>query len=163
MTIRRNEVFEYCKKVTNDFGEKLKDRLNGGLKLYIESSPFGNKDRQHFYQGQIIRYAIKHHYFFNRDLPKAWIMFRIGLDDEKKYQICFTLHHFGYDNSALAIGAFLESQNDDMDERIESAIPLEIKPHIISILKDVEPKLKNIESFIEDVITSSLAQIASEL
>ena len=163
LDIRRNQVFQYCEKTVASFGEQLKNKLNRGLKLHIDSSPFGNNEKQHFYQGQIIRYAIKHHYFFNRDLPKAWVMFKINLEDEKKYQIGFTLHHFGYDSSALAIGAFLESRNEDIDERIESAIPLEIKPHIISILTDVEPKLKNIGAFIEHVIMLSLAQIASEL
>lgn len=74
------------------------------------------------------------------------------------------VHHYGYDDSTLAIGAFLEYlSNNGSEERIDAALPLEIKPHVISITKDIESKEKNIRSFLENAVTLTLAQIASEL
>lgn len=93
--------------------------------------------------------------------------FRMELADHKRYQLCITVHHYGYDDSTLAIGAFLEfltiQKDDEPNERIDEALPLEIKPHVISLTGDITTKEKNIASFIQNAVTITMAQIASEL
>lgn len=160
----RNRVFNFCLNYLNETKSNLEKRLNGGSQLIIDSCSFDNEHKQHFYYGQIIKYAKKHDYYFNRSLPKGWITFRIDLADNKHYQLGITVHHYGYDDKTLALGAFLEFfQSDDVQERLDSTLPLDIKPHVISISKDIESKEKNIRSFLENAVTLTLAQIASEL
>lgn len=160
----RIKVFGYCLNALEETKHKLEKRLNGGTTFSIEYCSPEQPERQHFYQGQIIKYAKKHDYYFNRSLPKSWLTFRIELSESKKYQLGVTVHHYGYDENTLAIGAFLEFlQTDEIEERIDSTLPLEIKPHIISISNEIESKEKNIRAFLEHAITLTLAQIASEL
>ena len=132
--------------------------------MLITSASFDDIKKQHYYYGQIIQYTTKHDYYFNRTLPKAWILFKINLSPTKKYQLGFTLHHFGYENTALAIGAFLEFKGDTQkksDDLIES---INIKPYVLSIENEItDATVANINSFIENVLTLALAHIASEL
>jgi Fic family protein len=161
----REKVFSYCLTSLNDVRARLSKKLNGNTNITIESCPPSEVDRQHYYYGQIIKYAKKHNYYFNRSLPKGWLTFRIELSENKKYQLGVTIHHFGYDDNTLAIGAFLEylSLEEDTQGRIDETLPLEIKPHVISISRDIESKEKNIRAYLENAVTLTLAQIASEL
>ena len=116
-------------------------------KITIQSCSPNELERQCYYFGQIIKYAKKHDYYFNRNFPKGWLTFRVDLAESKRYQLCITVHHYGYDDSTLAIGAFLEfltphHSDERSDERIDDALPLEIKPHVISITGDVTTKKK---------------------
>lgn len=164
LNISRTTVFDFCLKYLNETKSKLEQKLNGGSQIVIESSPPQEIEKQHFYQGQIIKYAKKHDYYFNRSLPKAWVTFRIDLSETKRYQLGITVHHYGYDDKTLAIGAFLEFfQSDDLNDRLDSTLPLDIKPHVISISRDIDSKEKNIRTFLENAVTLTLAQIASEL
>jgi len=157
-------VFEYCKNYLESAKENLEKRMNGDSRITIEDCPPNEVERQNYYLGQIIKYANKHDYYFNRSLPKAWLTFRISLSDNKKYQLGVSIHHYGYDDSTLAVGAFLEYlQTDTLEDRVSSTLPLEIKPHIISIANNIESKEKNIKIYLENAIALTLAQIASEL
>jgi len=85
------------------------------------------------------------------------------LSHEKIYQLGITIHHFGYDDNTIAIGAFLDFLSNEAQERIDATLPLEIKPHVVSIYDDVTTKEKNINGFIENALTLTIAQIASEI
>jgi hypothetical protein len=160
----RMTVFHYCETYLNEALTSLKEKLNGNVDISIYSCGLNDNSKSHYYFGQIIKYAKKHDYYFNRSLPKAWILFRIDLSIEKSYQLGITIHHYGYEENTLAIGAFLEFLSSDSEkERIDTALPLDIKPHVISIDEHVELKEKNIRSYLEDVLTLTLAQIASEI
>lgn len=161
----RQMVFDFCCKSMNEILKGLEQKVNGNVHLSMECCSPDETAKQHFYYGQIIKYAKKHNYFFNRSLPKAWLTFRIELSDKKRYQLGITIHHYGYDDSTLAIGAFLEFLNHDetYEDRINATLPLEIKPHVISISKDIESKEKNIRTYLENAVTLTLAQIASEI
>lgn len=163
LTTNRLIVFGFCKSYLEETINHLQDRLNGNIRIILDTCDPIDNSRQHFYYGQIIKYAKKHEYFFNRALPKAWLMFRIELSHEKVYQLGITIHHFGYDDSTIAIGAFLDFFGAEREERVDATLPLEIKPHVISIYDNVNGKEKNIRSFLESVITLTLAQIASEI
>jgi hypothetical protein len=159
----RTIIFDFCEKYLTQEMHLLQKKLNGNVKISIERCSPTDNSRQHFYFGQIIKYAKKHDYFFNMALPKSWLMFRIELSNEKIYQLGVTIHHFGYDDSTLAIGAFLDFLNHETQDRIDATLPLEIKPHVISIYDDVTTKEKNIRGFLENVLTLTIAQIASEI
>lgn len=160
----RKQVFDFCLKHLNLISDQLKFRLNGNANLSIQSCSPDENERQGYYFGQIIKYAKKHNYYFNRNFPKGWITFRVELDENKKYQLCITVHHYGYEDSTLAIGAFLEFLTPhENDERIDEALPLEIKPHVISLTGDVTAKEKNVAAFMQNAVTLTMAQIASEL
>ena len=160
----RIDVFTFCLKHLNQISDQLSAKLNGNANITIQKCSPDENERQDFYYGQIIKYAKKHNYYFNRNFPKGWLTFRVELAENKKYQLCVTLHHYGYEDSTLAIGAFLEYlipyQSND---RIDEALPLEIKPHVISLTGDIKTKEKNIAAFIKNAVTLTMAQIASEL
>ena len=159
----RTKVFAFCLDSLNEIKNKLQDKINGNTQITIESSSPENENRQHYYYGQIIKYAKKHDYYFNRTLPKGWLTFRIELSESTTYQLGVTVHHYGYDDRTLAIGAFLEYLRENEEKRVDSTLPLEIKPHVVSITRDMSSKEKNIRAFIENAVTLTLAQIASEL
>jgi Fic family protein len=155
----RAKIFEMSKDSINNFVSLLKSKLNGSLKVEIEECDFAS-EKQQYYVGQVIKYAQTNDYFFNRSLPKSWFIIRLNISD-RLYRIGISLHHLGYEDSTLAIGAFMEYDKQDKD-RLENAVPLSIKPHLISILKDMEVKEPNVRKYIEDVFTVALAQIANE-
>jgi Fic family protein len=159
----RMEVFKYCGEVLNELKEKMEIQINGGAEITIASCSFNNEGKQHYFYQQIVGYAKKHDYFFNRALPKSWLTYRIELSENKKYQLGITIHHYGYDDSTLAIGSFLEFKSSKSDENMDTTLPLDIPPHVISIDGDISTKKKNIRSYIENAMTLTLAQIASEI
>jgi hypothetical protein len=163
LDISRNEVFDYCSEVLNELMRSLRDKVAGNADISIASSSFKNDRTQHYFYQQIISYARKHDYFFNRGLPKAWLMFKIDMEESKKYQLGISIHHYGYDDSTISIGSFVEFKGDKMEEKLDTTIPLDIPPHVISISDNIEAKKKNIRRYIENALTITLAQIASEI
>lgn len=160
----RTHVFGFCLKHLNLISDQLSARLNGNANITIQKCSPDEDERQDYYYGQIIKYAKKHDYYFNRNFPKGWLTFGVELTKNKKYQLCITIHHYGYEDSALAIGAFLEFlMPHESHDRIDEALPLEIKPHVISLTGDITTKEKNIAAFMKNAVTLTMAQIASEL
>ena len=161
----RQEIFQYCNDFLNRARGELTDLLGGRARFIPGSSPFDDGQRNHYFYRQIVSYAKRHDYFFNRTLPTAYFRLIIEFSGEQTYQLIVTLHHYGYDDSTLAIGAFLEYGTGGEDETEKTSLPLELKPHVISIDQDLDmttrkPKL---ESYLNDILTVALAQIASEL
>lgn len=159
----RMKVFEYCNTFLNEYKNKLQTEFDESVKFSIGSSNPNDTTRQHYYYAQIVSYAKKHNYYFNRTLPKAYFKFRIEVFDDKEYELGITLHHFGYDDSVIAIGAFLEYKGIEISDDKDTTIPLDIKPHVISIKDTVDSKEKNIRLHLESILTVTIAQIASEI
>ncbi|MCK5037333.1 MAG: Fic family protein [Candidatus Sabulitectum sp.] len=160
----RNRVFDFCFEQLKSISNQLEAKLNGNASITIEKCTFKGEKEQSYYYGQIIKYANRHNYYFNRNHPKGWMTFRVKLAENRKYQLCITMHHYGYDDSTLAIGAFLEFLiPHEGHDRVDEALPLEIRPHVISLVGDVTAKEKNIAAFVKSAVTLTMAQIASEL
>lgn len=157
----RAEVFAYCGEVLHELRTNMSAQLNGGVNIEIKSSDFAEQTAQEKYAGQTADYAQKHDYFFNRALPKAWLTYRIEVAKEKNYRLGITVHHYGYDDTVLAIGSFLEFT--DGRKNSAATLPLDVPPHVISIDDDIEGKKKNIKTHLENVMAAALAQIASEI
>ena len=160
---RRLQIFEYCNQFLNDYKNELEDEFGGSVGFYIGSGKPNDPTRQRYYYEQIVSYAIRHDYFFNRYLPKSYFIFGIDLHDGNKYELGISIHHYGYDNNAIAIGAFLEYKGVISEDEGNTTIPLDIKPHIISIQDDVASKESNIKLHLENILTITIAQIASEI
>lgn len=158
----RLRVFNYCSVFLNEYKNKLEKEFDDSVSLYIRSGRPDDNTKQHYYYEQIVSYAKKHNYYFNRTLPKSYFKFGIEFDD-KNYELGITLHHFGYDDSVMAIGAFLEYKSILPNEDTNTTIPLDIKPHVISIKDDISSKEKNIRLHLENILTVTIAQIASEI
>lgn len=163
LTVSRNEVFTFCESVMKGLMEGLKTTVNGNAEIYMSNCSFENEMTQHYYHHQIITYAKKHQYFFNRSLPKSWLMLHIELSKERRYQLGLSIHHFGYDENTLAIGSFLDYKGSEVSDEDDSTIPLDLAPHVISIPDNIPSKQKNIRSYIESAFTIALAQVASEM
>ncbi|HQW07294.1 MAG TPA: Fic family protein [Flavobacteriales bacterium] len=161
----RNEVFELCLTEVNSAVESLREKINGGAELEVKSCSPKDGLEQHFYYGQIIKYAKRHGYYFNRHLPKGWIMVTISLNHVKWYRLGMTVHHQGSDDGTLVLGAFLEDTTTKVDhnERIDATLPLEIRPVLISTIGEASSKGSIISKFVEHALTLTLGHIASEL
>lgn len=160
---RRMKVFDICSQFLSDYKNKLSGEFGSSIDFY---TAFGKPDdfkSQKYYYNQIIAYANKHDYFFNRHLPKSHLILGIDLLDAQKYKLCITIHHYGYDDSTIAIGAFLDYKGADDKKSMDNTIPLDLRPHILSINDEIESKEKNINVHLENILTMIIAQIASEV
>nr|MCU0451915.1 Fic family protein [Bernardetiaceae bacterium] len=158
----RLEVFNYCSLFLNEYKYKLETEFADSLFLYIDSGRPDDATKQHYYYKQIVSYAKKHNYYFNRTLPRSYFKFGIKFE-AKEYELVITLHHFGYEDSVIAIGAFLEYKGILPNEDTDTTIPLDIKPYVVSIKGEVLSKQKNIRLHLESILTVAIAQIASEI
>ena len=160
---KRTDIFEVCFEYLNDFKDKIERDFDDSVAFYIGSGRPDDPTRQHYYYKQIVAYASKHDYYFNRLLPKSYFIFGVDLRDGRKYELGISIHHYGYDDTTIAIGAFLEYKGEAAQNVDDSVLPLSIKPHVISVSDDVGKKEKNIKAHLENILTATMAQIASEV
>jgi Fic family protein len=163
LSSRRLQIYDICNKFLNNYKDKISNEFGDFVNFYISSGKNDDPAKQIYYHDQIVSYAVRHNYFYNRNLPKSYFIFGIDLKDNKKYELGITIHHFGYDDSAIAIGAFLIYKGSRFDNKNGTFIPLDLKPHIVSIRDDVKPKEKNINLHLESILTIVIGQIASEI
>lgn len=172
----REKIFNFCSSVVGEMVNVLKQNLEKGADVSLEVS---NKSNVHYFTHQIAQYATQNNYFFNSSLYRGWFRIKLDLPNDKKYQIILSLHHYGYDDSTLAIGAFLEIVTDtekNQDKKIANrsirksdtgsfytTIPLEIKPLTISVEREIVDLENSIKGFLQDSVTIGLAFIASEI
>jgi len=158
----RLQVFNYCSQFLEEYKQKLETEFDDSVHFYMSTGRPDDTTKQHYYYEQIVAYAKKHNYYFNRALPKSYFKFGIKFEN-KKYELGITLHHFGYDDSVIAIGAFLEYKGILPNDNTDTTIPLDVKPHVISIKDELASKEKNIRLHLENILTVTIAQIASEI
>ncbi|TYQ15433.1 UNVERIFIED_CONTAM: hypothetical protein Cloal_1886 [Acetivibrio alkalicellulosi] len=171
----RIDIFNYCVTILNKLGSNLQEELGDMATINVkDESP--NGDNYYYFNKQIAEYATQHNYYFNPSLPRGWVRIFIKISDKKKYNLIISLHHYGFDDSTLAIGAFLEFIDDNVQKSASSKknyrivnnnkfvnIPIEIKPLTISVDIGVEKLENSIKSFLEDVFTIAIAHISNEI
>ncbi|MCC6690165.1 MAG: Fic family protein [Bacteroidia bacterium] len=173
----RNKLFRYCNTVLDEIVRELYKRISKDMaEIYLDKS-HPESEKYFWFSHQIVDYAKLHDYFFNRTLPRGWFKIAFVLSEERQYQLVISFHHYGYDDSTVAIGAFLEfiesSANGKrktngfsrkgQNNNLITSLPLNIKPHIISLEADTEELESNLKSFLQETITVTLGQIASEI
>lgn len=161
-------IFEVIKLQMEHFGNDLMQKLKATIDISF-CAP--DEPQAYYYARQIIDYANKFDYYINLSLPKCWGRMFIEIDGTKKYRLVLSLHHYGYDNSTFAIGAFLsktisegpENQSIRESRREYVDIPLGIPPLTMSSEKEVSELTSSINQQIEISIMATLAYIANEL
>jgi len=133
-------------------------------KAYIQAIS-SKSNNYYYYTKQIIEYANEHNYFFNKNLKRKWYRISFHVTKDKRYDIVISIHHFGYFDSVVAIGAFIEFIDKiHKDNRIEQTIPLNIKPYTISLEKELtEASKNNIEEYLRDIFKIGMSIIINEL
>ena len=163
-----HSIFDVMKKQAERYRSDLEQRLNA--KTDVRFCGPGETE-VYFYARQIIDYAKKHDYYVNMSLPRGWVRLFIEIDSKKKYRVVLSLHHYGYDNSTFAIGAFLSkviaeaSENPLSGEPIREYddIPLSVPPLTMSSEKNISDLTPSISQQIEISVMTALTCIANEL
>ncbi len=136
-------------------------------KAYIKAVAKKPEDKEYFYYtNQIIEYANEHNYFFNKNMPRGWFRISFFIDKDKRYDIVISIHHFGYFDSVIAVGAFIEfiDKSHDDSNRIEQTIPLNIKHYTLSLEKGINEKTStNLKEYLSDIIKVGLSIIINEI
>ena len=173
----RQQLISICDSFLNSCIQDLYHKIKPDLaKIFLENS-FKEGDKSYWFSQQIIDYAIKHDYFYNRTLPRTWFKISILLPEANEYQLVISVHHYGYGDSTIAIGAFLEyteqkpnrnnttknNTRKNINNKMITSLPLDIKPHIISLDVDSKQLELNLKSFLQDTITITISKIISEL
>jgi len=135
------------------YKNNIKARLET-VKVHVDSCTQG---QEHYFPSQIAQYAKRHGYYFNSSLPRCWIRMRMHFSDTHHYRLVLSLHHYGYDNSALAIGSFIEKEGNEL------LTPLHVPPLVFSSEIEVDKLRESILRQIDTIITSALAYITQEL
>jgi len=152
-------IFELIKEQVKSYENNLVSQLGETVSIETEScDPLGKKE--HYYSHQIAQYAKKHEYYFNSSLSRCWTRIRISFDDTHRYQLVLSLHHYGYDNSTFAIGAFIEKQQPG--ETQDLSVPLAIDPFVFNSGRDITEIRNSICDYIGQIFKISLAFIAEE-
>ncbi len=174
----RNLIFQYCneiiEKVYNELRQQIPEETAG---IYLEVSKL-DSEKYFYFTHQIVEYAKEHDYFFNRSLTRGWFKLSVVLSDIRQYQIIISIHHYGYDDTTMAIGAFLEfiepeakfsknrikgHERTGNNDNIITSLPLDIKPHTISIEGQIDKVKHNLQSYVRDALAIALAQIMNEI
>ncbi|AGL02275.1 Fic family protein [Desulfoscipio gibsoniae] len=161
-------IFELLKLQMEHYKDDLTQKLNAKIDIGF-CAP--NEPQSYYYARQIIDYANNFDYYVNLSLNKCWGRMFIEIDDTKKYRLVLSLHHYGYDNSTFALGAFLskailegaENQAKREVHREYIDIPLGIPPLTMSSEKEVAELISSINQQIEVSVMAVLAYIANEL
>ena len=163
-----NAVFLVMQSELESYKEDLKTRLDKITE--IDNSYCSPEDANaYYYARQIINYANQYDYYVNLSLNKCWGRMFISIDKTKKYRLILSIHHYGYDNSTFAVGAFLSKDitNSNIEEKESHReyidIPVGIPPLTISSEKNVSELAPSIKQQVELSIMSALAYIANEL
>lgn len=177
----RRSVFQISNKILNDFVKELQKKMSETAHIYMTSCCPDAAQKQHYFTNQIVKFASRHDYYYNRFLPKSWFRFVFEISGQKIYQLIITQHHFGYQDDSYAIGGileFIESEDEAKSIRnlqddnfrkgsegmIITNVPLDIKPYKFSLDTDTfEYRQANIKTYLHDILTVTLAQIASEI
>jgi Fic family protein len=176
----RTKIFEFSSESLNHTIEELHKKISKEHVGIYEQKSFPDSKNYFWFTHQIVDYAKMHNYFFNRTQPRGWFKVAFVLSEDRQYQLVISIHHYGYDDSTIAVGAFLEyiesgnhnknaskkqiaPNRNGKNNNLITSLPLDIKPHIISLEADIEELELNLKSFLQDTVTIALGQIASEI
>ena len=173
----RFKIFQFSENVLNETVVEIKKRVSKDMAEIYQEKSLPESMNYFWFTHQIVDYAKMHNYFFNRSLPRGWFKIAFVLSEERQYQLVISIHHYGYDDSTIAVGAFLEfmesanignkktkgSSRKGQNDNLITSLPLDIKPHIISLEAEIGELESNLQSFLQDTITIALGQIASEI
>lgn len=160
-------IFEEMKNCLEEYKNDLISKMSANIR--IDNTFCSPHDQEtYYYAHQISSYATEYHYYANLSLNKCWGRMFIAVDSSRRYRLIMSIHHYGFDNSTFAIGAFLSrdisKKPDDHTQKKEYMdVPLGIPPLTFSSERNVQELTKSIQQQVEIAIMASLAYIANEL
>lgn len=159
----RNYVFDQCSQYLNLTLKTLRDQIPADIAdIRLENALPENTDKYYWFTHQIIEYAKGNEYFFNRNLPRGWFCFNIHIRGGMKYAVIISVHHYGYDDTTLAIGGILEAAENDSQEKSYS--PVKLRPYTLSLVSDEIENIKgNLSAHLQQVISIGFAEIINEI
>lgn len=163
LTTNRNKVFDFIYEILGDVKEELKQLIPNDKARTGVSSVKPDQDKYYWHTHQITEYASAHNYFFNRQLPRGWFGIHFNLPTESSYNLIITVHHYGYEDDVIAVGAFMEFSEKIKDEEDKKLIPINISPFTISLEKLGERTKDNLNSYIHDILKVGLTIIINEI
>lgn len=171
----RETIFTMCETVLRQMESDIQNQVGSGATVVLDvSGPYNS----HYFTHQIIQYARQHDYYFNSSLFRGWFRMKFELPENKKYQLIVSMHHYGYDDSTIAIGAFMEIVTEsELTKELKdvpairknnqgtffTAIPLEIRPLTMSVEVELYDIESSIRSFLQDAVTLALYHIAYDI
>lgn len=173
ININRERILGVCETALSQIVSEIQGQVGTGATVILDGSgPYNT----HYFTHQIIQYARQHDYYFNSALFRRWLRVKFDLPQDKRYQLIISIHHYGYDDSTIAIGAFMEIESEIIKDvgdvhatrkntkgNMFTAIPLEIKPLTISVEAEIQNIDSIIKSFLTDTATLALAHIAYDI
>ncbi len=152
-TLEANKIiiYNYCKSILQTHISLL-DNKNNDIKLSLSDAIDTGSNH-------IIEYSKKYKYHYDRLLSKIALYLEVNILPKVKYIINIELHHFGFDGNTIAIAPFFISDINTFSNVNQLNIP----PHVISLMGDMNNKKKNIEKYLEKAILAALAEIASRM
>ncbi len=180
----RYTVFDYMEEILGQLtGELSRPGENGdpsGVRALVAKA---YPDSPYYYQftGEISNYAHKHHYTFNRSLPRGWFKVKFYLSANKRCQLVFPIHHVGHDDATLAVGALLHyleplkyqrkrrmgrrrhSHQKEKAIYLFAPLPLERSPIAFNISEDVAAARSLLENYVRETLQSALIELANQI
>ena len=159
----RNYVFNQCSQYLNQALQTIYNQISLDVAdIRLEAALPENTDKYYWFTHQIIEYAKENNYFFNRHLPRGWFCFNIHIKDGMNYGVIVTIHHYGYDDTTLAIGGILEAAEKDCQEKSHS--PIKLGPYTLSLVSDTIENIKsNLIAHLQQIISIGFAEIINEI
>lgn len=169
MQIERNmkNIFDIINEELNYYASDLREKMDESTSIDVSCCAL-NDTKTYYYAKQIIEYAKQYDYYVNLSLNKCWSRIFIAIDKTKRYRLVVSLHHYGYDNSTFAVGAFLSKEittpaQNSNHKREYMDIPLGVPPLTMSSEKGIDKLDSSIRQQIKISIMSMLAYIVNEL
>jgi Fic family protein len=161
----RNKIFDFIYEILGEVKAELRELIP------IEKAWTGvtsikpdDQEKYYWHTHQITEYASVHNYFFNRNLPRGWFGVYFNLPTNSSYNLVITVHHYGYEDDVIAVGAFLEFTEKFQGEEDKKLIPINIAPFTISLEQDLGIRTKeNLNSYIHDILKVGLSIIINEI
>lgn len=171
----KEERKKLLEKGRNKVFDDIYDIL-GGIKtqlhqlIPIEKASIGlqscrpNDEKFYYHTHQITEYATAYDYFFNRHLPRGWFGIYFTLPDKRNFNLIVSVHHYGYDDDVIAIGAFLEySEPIKYNEVQKTSTPINVEPFTISLESLSNNTSLNLRDYINDIVKIGLTIVINEI
>jgi len=152
-------VFQYCGEVLDEFRKTIKADLNGNAEIAVQKVYFDDENNRYF-NGQIAQYTKEYNYEFDQKQPQAFFYYDIKLFNSEEYAMGLSLHHYGYEESTMAMAYFFELKHEGS---VSKTFALRLPPYVFSLQGDVEDKKKNIRKYLEKGMSSALAEVVNRI
>lgn len=178
----RYTVFDYMEEILHHIAKDLEQHLRTdegqGVRALIAKA-YPDSPYYHQFTADIVEYARSHRYFFNRSLARGWFKIKFSLSASKKYQLVLSLHHAGYEDATMVVGAFLhylepvKYQQKRLQRRrtrtrekatyLFAPLPFYAPPLAFSVEQDAPALRSLMREYVESLLGQAITRITDEI